>query len=63
MRYEDMVNNIHEIEKAIISATGQPWDLEVLKFHKKKFAVNTYSATQVRKAVYKDIMLSWRKDT
>jgi len=61
VRYEDMVNDMPGIAKAVISATGQPWDPEVLEFHKKKFAVNTYSSTQVRKAVYKDSMQSWRR--
>lgn len=61
VRYEDMVNDMPGIAKAVISATGQPWDPDVLKFHKKKFAVNTYSSTQVRKPIYKDSMQSWRK--
>jgi len=61
VRYEDMVNDMPGVAKAIISATGLPWNPDVLNFHKKKHAVNTYSTTQVRKAVYRDSMQSWRK--
>ena len=57
--YEDIVNDLPGMAKAIIAATGLPWDPEVLKFHEKKHAVNTLSTTQVRKAIYKDAMNSW----
>lgn len=47
--------------RAIIAATGLPWDEGVLDFHKKKHAVNTMSSTQVRKGIYKDSMKSWMR--
>ena len=61
VRYEDMVNDMPGIAKAVISATRLRWNLDILNFHKKKHAVNTHSTTQVCKPVYKDGMESWRK--
>lgn len=61
IRYEDMVNDMPGMAKAIIKATGLPWDEGVLEFHKKKHAVNTLSTTQVRKGVYKHSMEAWKK--
>ena len=59
VRYEDMVHDMPGMARAIIEATGLPWDESVLEFHKKKHAVNTLSTTQVRKGVYKDSLKSW----
>ena len=61
IRYEDLVNDMPEVAKKIIAATGLEWDDSVLDFHKKKHAVNTLSTTQVRKGVYKDSIQSWRR--
>lgn len=61
VRYEDMVDHMPGIAKAVIGATRLPWDPDVLNFHKKKHAVNTHSTTQVRKPVYKDSVERWRK--
>lgn len=61
VRYEDMVNDMPGVARAIISATGLEWDESVLDFHKKKHYVNTMSSTQVRKNVYKDAMKSWAR--
>lgn len=61
IRYEDMVKDFEGVARAIIKATGLPWDDSVLEFHKKKHAVNTLSSTQVRKGVYKDSLKSWMR--
>lgn len=61
VRYEDMVHDMPGVAKAIIEATGLPWDESVLSFHKMKHAVNTLSTTQVRKGVYKDGLEAWKK--
>jgi tetratricopeptide (TPR) repeat protein len=61
VRYEDMVNDMPGMARAIIDATGLPWDESVLDFHKKKHAVNTLSSTQVRKGIYKDSLKSWMR--
>ncbi len=61
IRYEDMVEDMPRMAKAIIAAIGLEWDGDVLNFHKKKQAVNTLSTVQVRKGVYKDSLQSWRR--
>jgi tetratricopeptide (TPR) repeat protein len=61
VRYEDMVQDMPGMARAIIDATGLPWDDSVLQFHKQKHAVNTLSTTQVRKGIYKDSLKSWAK--
>ena len=61
IRYEDIVNDFNGVAEAVISAAGLEWSDEILDFHKKKHAVNTYSATQVRKGIYKSAMKSWKK--
>lgn len=61
LRYEDMVHDMPGVAKAIIAATGMPWDESVLDFHKKKHYVNTMSTTQVRQGVYTSGMKSWMR--
>jgi hypothetical protein len=61
IRYEDMVTDFEGVAKAVISATGLPWDDGVLSFHEKKHAVNTLSTTQVRKGIYKESIHSWKR--
>jgi hypothetical protein len=61
VRYEDMVHDMPGMARAIIDATGLPWDESVLDFHKKKHAVNTLSSTQVRKGVYKHSLKAWKR--
>jgi tetratricopeptide (TPR) repeat protein len=61
VRYEDMVYDMPGVARAVIRATGTPWDESVLEFHKKKHAVNTLSTTQVRKGVYRDSLKSWMR--
>ena len=61
IRYEDMVEDLSGVAKALIDATGLPWEEDVLQFHKKKQAVNTLSTTQVRKGIYKDHLKSWMR--
>ena len=61
IRYEDMVQDFEGMARAIIEATGLPWDDSVLEFHKKKHAVNTLSSTQVRKGVYTDSLKAWKR--
>lgn len=61
VKYEDMVNDMPAIAHKVISATGLPWEPDVLNFHKKKQAVNTLSTVQVRKGVYKDSLQSWKR--
>ena len=61
IRYEDLVEDLPGVAKALIDATGLSWSDDVLEFHKKKQAVNTLSTTQVRKGMYKDHFKSWKR--
>ena len=61
IRYEDLVNDMPGMARAIIEATGLQWDDGVLEFHRKKHAVNTLSTTQVRKGIYKDSLKAWMR--
>lgn len=61
VRYEDMVENLPAVSKALIDATGLAWEEDILDFHKKKQAVNTLSTTQVRKGLYKDHFKAWQR--
>ena len=61
VRYEDMVEDLPAVARALIDATGLPWEEDVLDFHKKKQAVNTLSTSQVRKGMYKDHFKGWKK--
>ncbi|KAL7558492.1 hypothetical protein ACA910_003961 [Epithemia clementina (nom. ined.)] len=61
VRYEDMVDDMPGMARAIIDAAGLDWHDSVLDFHKQKHYVNTYSTTQVRKQVYKDAVKAWKR--
>jgi tetratricopeptide (TPR) repeat protein len=61
VRYEEMVHDMPGVARAIIAATGLPWDESVLDFHNKKHAVNTLSTTQVRKGLYTDSISAWMR--
>lgn len=61
VKYEDLVKDFEPVARAIIDATGLPWDDSVLEFHKKKQAVNTMSSTQVRKGIYTTSLNSWKR--
>ena len=59
--YEDMIHDMPNVARAVIKATGMPWDDGVLEFHKKKHAVNTLSTTQVHKGVYTHSQNAWKR--
>jgi tetratricopeptide (TPR) repeat protein len=54
VQYEDLVNDFEAGAKRIANHCGLAWDDRMLDFHAKKRVVLTFSATQVRKPVYKD---------
>ena len=56
-----MVHDLEGVARAVINATGLPWYDEILDFHKKKHATNTYSTTQVKERVYTSSINSWKK--
>ena len=61
VRYEELVEDFEGVARVIIKATGLEWDDEILDFHKKKQAVNTFSSTQVRKKLNKSGIDAWKK--
>lgn len=61
IRYEEMVHDLEGVAKAVIRAAGLPWHDEILDFHKKKHATNTYSTTQVKERVYTSSINSWKR--
>jgi len=61
IRYEEMVDDLESVAKAVIKAAGLEWHDSILDFHKKKQAVNTFSSTQVRKGIYKSGIDAWKK--
>jgi Sulfotransferase family len=60
IRYEDLVHDMPGMARALIAATGLQWDDAVLN-KRQDYHVNTMSATQIRKKVYKDSVKSWMR--
>ncbi len=58
--YEDMVEDMQQTLKCTFEHLGLVWHPGCLTFHKHKRAVHTYSAHQVRKAVYKSSKGRWQ---
>jgi len=61
VRYEDMVADQESETRKLLAFCGLEWDDACLAFHEQKRAVNTASATQVRKPVYRDSVELWRR--
>jgi len=60
VHYEDMVGNMEQTLMRTFTYIGLSWHADCLNFHQKKRAVHTYSAHQVRKAVYKSSKGRWQ---
>ena len=60
VRYEDMVGDMEQTLIRAFKYIGLSWHADCLNFHEKKRAVHTYSAHQVRKAVYKSSQGRWQ---
>lgn len=61
IRYEEMVYDFENIARAVISATGLPWNDKILEFNTRKQATNTYSTSQVKDKVHTGSIHSWKK--
>jgi tetratricopeptide (TPR) repeat protein len=59
--YEALVSNQKEETTKLLDHCGLTWDDACLSFHKTSRSVNTASAVQVRKPVYKDSMQLWKR--
>lgn len=58
--YEDMVDDMEGTLRGVFNHVGLSWDPDCLTAHRKKRAVHTYSAHQVRKALYKSSKGRWQ---
>lgn len=54
VQYEQLVNEFETGAREIAAHCGLAWSEAMLEFHSKKRVVRTFSATQVRRPVYKD---------
>ena len=59
--YEDLIDNQEKVSKKMIDFCQLDWEEECLNFHSTKRAVNTASAVQVRKPIYKTSVNLWEK--
>ena len=59
--YEDLIANQEKVSKKMIDFCLLDWEEECLNFHSNKREVNTASAVQVRKPIYKTSVNLWEK--
>jgi hypothetical protein len=60
VQYEDLVADLETHARRIVTHCGLEWDDACLSFHKTERAVRTYSATQVRRPIYRSAINRWR---
>ncbi len=58
--YESMVDDMEQILRQTMGHIGMDWHADCLEFNKQKRAVHTYSAHQVRKALYRSSKGRWQ---
>jgi tetratricopeptide (TPR) repeat protein len=61
VRYEDLVADVENVARRIISHCGLDWDPRCLDFHRTERPIRTASATQVRKPIYGNSVKRWRR--
>ena len=59
--YEKLIANQESVSKQMINFCKLDWEEECLNFHSTKREVNTASAVQVRKPIYKTSVNLWEK--
>lgn len=59
--YEKMVAGQEEETRKLLDFCGLPWDDACLSFHESKNRVQTASAAQVRRPIYKSSVAKWKK--
>tara|TARA_R110002126_G_scaffold12416_22_gene54100 strand:+ start:3851 stop:5308 length:1458 start_codon:yes stop_codon:yes gene_type:complete len=60
LNYEDLVEDQEVQSRRLLDHCGLDWHDDVLRFHETERRVNTASATQVRKPIYKTSIAKWR---
>jgi len=61
VRYEDVVDDVEGAARRILAHCGLDWDARCLDFHRTERSVQTASAAQVRKPIYRDAIARWRR--
>jgi hypothetical protein len=61
VRYEDVVDDVESAARRIVAHCGLAWDARCLDFHRTERSVQTASAAQVRKPIYRDSIARWRR--
>jgi hypothetical protein len=61
VRYEELIGDLEGVARRIVAQCGLPWDERCLDFHRTSRMVNTPSATQVRKPIYRSSIGRWRR--
>lgn len=59
VQYEEMVAQPERTIRALLEYCGLPWEDRCLAFYRTKRVVNTASAVQVRRPIYKTSIKSW----
>ena len=61
VQYEDVVDDLERQSRRIYEYCGLPWDPRCLQFHKTDRPVQTASAAQVRKPLFRTSLQRWRR--
>jgi Tfp pilus assembly protein PilF len=61
VRYEELIGDLEGVARRVVAQCGLPWDERCLDFHRTSRMVNTPSATQVRKPIYRSSIGRWRR--
>jgi hypothetical protein len=60
VRYEDVVADLEAEARQVVSYCGLEWDDACLSFYTTRRTVQTASATQVRRPIYRTSIGRWR---
>ncbi|MBV1700065.1 MAG: tetratricopeptide repeat protein, partial [Hyphomicrobiales bacterium] len=60
VQYEDVINNLEEETRRILTHCGLEWEDRCLAFHRTDRSVRTASAAQVRQPIYTSSIGRWR---
>lgn len=58
--YESLINDIEGETRRLLDFLGLPWNDACLRFHEVNRRVNSASATQVRKPLYRTALSAWK---
>ncbi len=61
LHYEAMVADTEGQARRLLDYLGLPWDARCLAFHQNQRVVNTASAAQVRKPIYRSSVARWKR--